>query len=45
MLAQHIDYKACIAAAILSTIVDGTILVVSSGKAEIEVAQRAKELL
>ena len=32
-------------AAILSTIADGTILVVSSGKIEIEAAQRAKELL
>jgi len=32
-------------AAILSTIVDGTILVVSSGQVEIEAAQRAKELL
>jgi capsular exopolysaccharide synthesis family protein len=32
-------------AAILSTIVDGTILVVSSGNAEIELAQRAKNLL
>lgn len=32
-------------AAILSTIVDGTILVVSSGKIEIEAVQRAKELL
>lgn len=32
-------------AAILSAIVDGTILVVASGKVEIEEAQRAKELL
>lgn len=32
-------------AAILSTIADGTILVVSSGKVEIGAAQRAKELL
>lgn len=32
-------------AAILSTIVDGTILVVSSGGVEIEAAQRSKELL
>lgn len=32
-------------AAILSTIVDGTILVVSSGDVEIEAAQRSKELL
>lgn len=31
--------------AILSTITDGTILVVSSGKIEIEAAQRSKELL
>lgn len=32
-------------AAIISTIVDGTILVISSGHVEIEAAQRAKELL
>lgn len=32
-------------AAVLSTIVDGTILVVSSGQVEIEAVQRAKELL
>ena len=31
--------------AVLSTIVDGTILVIESGKTEIEAAQRAKELL
>ena len=32
-------------AAIISTYADGTILVVASGNVEIEVAQRAKELL
>ncbi|MBZ4647640.1 MAG: capsular polysaccharide biosynthesis protein Cap1B [Clostridia bacterium] len=32
-------------AAILSTIVDGTMLVTASGQVEIEAAQRAKELL